>query len=189
MVVLLVVVTADARGVLVGRPRGAVAPAAVTPQWTFVSPDQAAPVSRPVRIRIPAIDVDSSLVDLAVDGARVLQPPERFDVAGWFAGGTRPGDVGPALIAAHVDSKAGPAVFFRLVDLRAGDEILVDRADGTTARFTVHRTGHFAKPTFPTEQVYAPTPEPELRLVTCGGTFDYQVRSYRDNVIVEAVLA
>jgi hypothetical protein len=93
------------------------------------------------------------------------------------------------VIAGHVDSYAGPAVFFRLRELTAGAEILVDRADGSTVGFTVSGLDRFPKDRFPTRAVYGPTHRPELRLITCGGVFDRGLRSYRDNVVVTAVLA
>ncbi|MBC8093362.1 MAG: class F sortase, partial [Pseudonocardia sp.] len=100
-----------------------------------------------------------------------------------------PGDAGPALVAGHVDSRSGPGVFFRLGEVQVGDRVEVARADGSTVAFTV--TGRFDTPkaAFPTELVYAPTPGPELRLVTCGGSFDRATGHYRDNIVVEAVLA
>jgi sortase (surface protein transpeptidase) len=140
----------------------------------------------PVRVRVPAIGVDSELLRLGTDPAGVLVPPADFHRAGWFADGAVPGDVGPAVVAGHVDSVDGPAVFYRLDDLAAGDEVLVDREDGTTARFTVTAVGRYPKSEFPTEAVYGPTPRAELRLVTCGGDFDRSRRSYVDNVVVFA---
>jgi sortase (surface protein transpeptidase) len=157
------------------------------PTWE-VAPAQRDAAARPLRVRIPAIDVDSALIDIAVDTAGELIPPESAAVAGWFAAGPAPGALGPALLAGHVDSRLGPGVFFRLADLAAGDVVEVERADGTTARFAVASVARTPKTAFPTDLVYAPTPGPELRLVTCGGTFDRSARSYRDNVIVEAVL-
>ena len=142
----------------------------------------------PVRVRVPVIGVDSELLRLGTDAAGVLVPPEDFARAGWFADGAVPGHVGPAVVAGHVDSFEGPAVFHRLGELVPGDEVLVDAEDGTTARFTVTGTGRFPKSAFPTEAVYGPTPRAELRLVTCGGEFDRSRRSYLDNVIVTAVL-
>ena len=140
----------------------------------------------PVRVRIPAIGVDSPLAMLDVDDAGTLVPPADFARAGWFAAGTVPGEVGPSVIAGHVDSRDGPAVFFRLGELAPGNEILVERADGTTVRFTVSRTDRYPKDAFPTTDIYGPTPRAELRLITCGGDFDYDRRSYRDNVVVFA---
>jgi sortase (surface protein transpeptidase) len=92
------------------------------------------------------------------------------------------------VLTGHVDSAAGPAVFFRLRDVAVGDAVLVERADGTTARFTVTRVARYPKDAFPAAAVYAPTPGAELRLITCGGTFDRAARSYRDDVVVDAVL-
>ena len=143
----------------------------------------------PARVRVPSIDVDSRLVRLSLDEERVLVPPADFGRAGWFAEGPAPGSIGPAVIAGHVDSYEGPAVFFRLAELTPGDEVLVDRVDGTTARFEVRAVDRYPKDAFPTEQVYGPTPLAELRLITCGGEFDRKERSYRDNVVVTAVLS
>ena len=142
----------------------------------------------PVRVRVPAIGVDSELLRLGTDGTGVLVPADVFVRAGWFADGAVPGDVGPAVVAGHVDSVDGPAVFSRLGELGPGAEVLVDREDGTTARFAVTGVGRYPKRDFPTESVYGPTPRAELRLVTCGGEFDRAARSYLDNVVVTAVL-
>jgi sortase (surface protein transpeptidase) len=143
----------------------------------------------PIHVRVPAIGVDSSLLRLGVDRQGALVPPADFVRAGWFAGSAAPGDTGPAVLAGHVDSYEGPAVFFRLAELERGDEVLVERADGTTVRFTVTEVDRYPKDEFPTELVYGATPRAELRLITCGGEFDRDVRSYRDNVVVSAVLA
>lgn len=123
---------------------------------------------------------------MAPDGR--IAAPDEWDEAGWFADGVQPGQRGPAVIAGHVDSKAGPAVFFRLADLGVGDEVLVDRADGSRLRFTVTARAQYPKDEFPVDMVYGPEPEPALRLVTCGGSFDGEVSSYRDNIVVFAVL-
>jgi sortase (surface protein transpeptidase) len=165
--------------------RPAIAPS--TPNWAAPAQEDAAPVARPVRIRIPSIKVDSPIVDIGVDASGALVPPETADRVGWFTQGPAPGGVGPALLAGHVDSHAGPGVFYHLVDLRPGEEITVLREDGSSVTFSVVSTTKVAKIAFPTELVYAPLPVPLLRLVTCGGTFDRSIRSYRDNVIVEAV--
>jgi hypothetical protein len=145
-------------------------------------------VPAPVGVRLPGIGVASPLVPLAVDAAGALVPPEDTATAGWFAQGTLPGAVGPAVIAGHVDSYRGPGVFFRLRQTAPGDVVLVDRADGSTVSFTVTGVDSYPKEAFPTDRVYAPTSEPELRLITCGGAFDRSVRSYEDNVVVSARL-
>jgi sortase (surface protein transpeptidase) len=132
------------------------------------------------------VGVDSAVARLGTDAAGVLVPPEDFGQAGWFSGGPAPGETGPAVLAGHVDSWTGPAVFFRLDEIAVGAEVLVDRADGTTVPFVVTRVGRYAKDDFPTGEVYGPTTGAELRVVTCGGAFDQDRRSYRDNVVVYA---
>jgi sortase (surface protein transpeptidase) len=147
------------------------------------------PAPAPVRLVIPAIGVDAPITTIATDATGALVPPTSTALVGWFAAGPPPGGTGPALLAGHVDSRAGPGVFFHLRDLRAGDRVDVVRADGSVAAFTVTGRVDAAKTAFPTDLVYAPTPGPELRLVTCGGAFDHTARSYLDNVIVAALPA
>jgi sortase (surface protein transpeptidase) len=142
----------------------------------------------PVRIEIPAIGVTSSLDRLGRAADKTVQVPSRWEVAGWYAAGTRPGDPGSAVILGHVDSRSGPAVFYRLRELRRGDLVEVARADGSTARFAVQRTEQYDKRRFPTDEVYYPTLTPALRLVTCGGEFDATAGHYRSNIIVFATL-
>jgi sortase (surface protein transpeptidase) len=142
----------------------------------------------PVRIDIPAIGVTSSLDRLGRAADRTVQVPSRWEVAGWYAPGTRPGDPGSAVILGHVDSKRGPAVFYRLRELRRGDLVEVTRADGSSVRFAVQRTEQYDKRRFPTDEVYYPTLTPALRLVTCGGEFDATAGHYRSNIIVFAML-
>jgi Sortase domain len=152
------------------------------------------PTPVPVRLEIARIGVDTALQRLGQDGGGAVQVPSgprQWQDAGWYAGegGTRPGDPGSAVILGHVDSKRGPAVFYRLRELRAGDPVVVVRADGSRVRFVVERVEQYPKGRFPTEDVYYPTLSPKLRLVTCGGAFDPAAGHYRDNVIVFASLS
>ena len=144
----------------------------------------------PVRVQIPKIGVASSLDRLgrAPDGTVEVPGPDRWQVPGWYELGPRPGELGSAVILGHVDSKRGPAVFFRLRELRRGDEIEVTRADGSSVRFVVQRTEQYDKQRFPTDEVYYPTLTSALRLVTCGGEFDHSTGHYRSNIIVFATL-
>ena len=143
-------------------------------------------VAPPVRLRIPALRIDTPLQQLGRAPDRTVEVPADFGVAGWFAGGPRPGQSGPAVILGHVDSRRGPGVFFPLARVTPGTDVHVDRADGSTVTFRVTGVLTVAKDGFPTEQVYAPTLQSSLRLVTCGGPFDHAAGSYRDNVIVSA---
>jgi len=141
---------------------------------------------RPVALRIPAIGVNSRLERLTLDGRGELRAPRDPDKAGWYVDGPVPGDVGPAVLAGHVDSRTGPAVFYRLSTLRAGARVTVALSDGSAVRFRVESVQAFPRAEFPTEQVYGATPEPVLRLITCGGVYD-PGNGYRDNVVVFAV--
>ncbi|MFE5631049.1 class F sortase [Streptomyces sp. NPDC056543] len=151
----------------------------------------AAPLSAsaPVRIRIPAVDVDAFLTHLELDAKGVLQPPPATApaLAGWYADGTAPGALGTAVLAGHVDTPTGPAVFHQLGALEPGARIEVDRRDGRTAVFTVDAVEEHEKGRFPDEKVYGDTGRPELRLITCGGAWSKDT-GYRANTVVYATL-
>ena len=115
-----------------------------------------------------------------------MEVPTDFGRAGWLTTAPVPGARGPAVIAGHVDSTTGPAVFFRLRELRAGDPVEVRQRDGDVVRFTVRSRDTFAKDEFPTGQVYGPTAGPVLRLITCDGDIDPRTGHYTDNLVVFA---
>ena len=117
---------------------------------------------------------------------RSVEVPERWQEVGWFDGGARPGEDGPAVLLGHVDSKAGPAVFVRLPQVEAGAVVEVVDAEGGVVRFAVDRVEQHPKTRFPTEAVYLPALRSELRLVTCGGAFDRPTGHYVDNIVVYA---
>jgi hypothetical protein len=145
--------------------------------------------SEPVRLRIPAIAVDTPLLELGLrDDGRVEVPPLDSPQAGWYRYSPTPGERGPAVLLGHVDSaKTGPGVFYDLPALAPGDPIEVTRADGGTVSFVVDRIGRYPKAAFPSADVYGDAPGPELRLITCGGAFDQDSGHYEDNVVVYAV--
>jgi sortase (surface protein transpeptidase) len=142
----------------------------------------------PVRISIPAIRLASQLVRLDLDADGGLQALKDFDRPGWYAGGPVPGEPGTALIVGHVDSYEGPAVFQRLEQLERGDRIAVQLADGSLVRFVVDRLASYPKSRFPTDEVFAWS-APQLRLITCFGSFDKARKSYTRNLVVYASLA
>jgi hypothetical protein len=144
-------------------------------------------VAVPVRLRIPSKRIDTALQRLGLAADGTIAAPSEWQVAGWYDQGPRPGQKGPAVIVGHIDSRSGPAVFFRLPELKRGEVVYVDRADGSTARFRVTDRRQVAKDRFPVTAVYSPSLLPSLQLITCGGTFDRSVGHYRDNIIVTAV--
>jgi hypothetical protein len=147
--------------------------------------------SAPVSISIESINLRAGVdqVGLAPDGTMEEQPFSRASRVAWYRLGPAPGQVGPAVIVGHVDTKRGVAVFFYLSQLRPGDQVLVTRADGHAVTFTVDWLGSFPKSEFPTQLVYGSTDYPALRLITCGGSFDPGTGSYRNNIVVFAHLA
>jgi hypothetical protein len=140
---------------------------------------------RPVSITIPAVGVEARVVPVGLRPDRSMEVPET-DQAGWYELGPRPGEAGPAVIVGHVDSRSGPAVFFRLGQLRRGDKVVVGQAGGGSRPFLVERVERQAKEALPVERIWNRTNQPVLRLITCGGSFDRSTGHYRDNIIVYA---
>ena len=152
---------------------------------TTASPPPPVHSGPPARVTIPAIGVDAPLVAVGLlpDGA--MQTPD-FGRAGWYDRGPQPGEPGPAVVVAHVDSKAkGPDVFKRLRELRAGDRVIVHYPDHDTT-FAVTAKEQAAKTELPADRIWNGSATPVLRLITCGGAFDRRAGSYLDNVIVYA---
>jgi len=147
------------------------------------------PAARPTWLSIPSLAIRTRLIHLGLNRNGTLQVPSSTTVAGWYTKSPRPGTIGSAIIAGHVDSRTGPGIFFWLRTLHRGDRIYVGRADGTMAVFTVTKVRKFAKDEFPTKAVYGPVPDAELRLITCGGIFDRSLGRYLSNVVVFARLA
>jgi sortase (surface protein transpeptidase) len=147
------------------------------------------PTPKPVWLTIPAIGVKAPIINLGLNRNGTLQVPSTTTVTGWYTGSPRPGATGSAVIAGHVDSRTGPGIFFWLKNMRPGERIYVRRADGSLVVFTVTAVRIYTKSNFPTAMVYGPVPDAELRLITCGGTFDYARGSYLSNVVVYARLS
>ena len=140
------------------------------------------------RVQIPSIGVDAAVEPLERDASGVLLPPVEWEDAGWYRAGVLPGQVGPAVIAGHLDTTLREAVFVHLKQLVAGDQVTVTMSDGSTATYAVDRAIDVEKKTFPTEEVYGPTPDPQLRLITCNGPFDDAANTYANNYVVFASL-
>ena len=164
-------------------------PAPLGPFVGLSAPAQALPAARPVSLTIPLIGVKTRLVTLGLTAHGAMQVPSSTTVAGWYTGSPRPGAVGSAVIAGHIDSLTGPGVFYRLSELRVGDRVYVGQADGATVEFRVTAVRSYPKDRFPTQAVFGPTPYPQLRLITCGGTFDFATGHYLSNTVVYATEA
>jgi hypothetical protein len=152
--------------------------------------DAAQPMARsaPVRVHIPAIGVDSALMQLGLQADGTLQVPPSGFPAGWYTGAPTPGELGPAILAGHVDWSGQPGVFSRLRELTPDAQVTVTRQDGSAAVFRVTQVKQYPKDKFPTSEVYGDLDHPGLRLITCGGSFDRQTRNYEDNIVAFADL-
>lgn len=155
--------------------------------WPDAGPATDADAVLPIRLRIPSIGVDSALEELDIDAHQVLVPPRDPARAGWYVASAIPGELGPSVIAGHVDSKRGPAVFWRLRELGSGDRLSVTRSDGRTVSYRVVSVSRYPRDRFPSDAIYGPTPDTAMRLITCGGTYDHRAKHYRDNVVVFAI--
>jgi sortase (surface protein transpeptidase) len=162
---------------------------ALTPNTTAAAKLEPSPLTRstPVRLTIPDIGVDTKLMDLGLLTDGSLQVPPSGFPAGWYTGGPTPGELGPAVIAGHIDHN-GPGVFFNLHQLRPGELVTVTRADGTMPTFRISRVAQYPKDQFATTAVYGNLNHPGLRLITCGGSFNRRTGHYRDNIVVFADL-
>jgi sortase (surface protein transpeptidase) len=142
-------------------------------------------IARPIRVVIPSIDVDARIDRVGLNADNSMEVPE-FGRAGWYTNGPRPGQPGPAVVVAHVDSYQGPDVFFRLHELKPGDRVIIRRADGSKGQWRIASSEQTPKDELPTERIWNDTQRPVLRLITCGGNFDEVTRHYLDNTIVYA---
>ena len=170
-------------------PTTTMAPTAPTemPQAATEAAFDRPPPDRPTKVRIASIGVDATIIDLGLNPDRTLEVPEDIRLTGWWTGRSVPGEDGPSIVVGHIDSAAqGAGVFFRLRELDVGDVIHVERSDGSIAEFRVTETELVLKDEFPTEKVYGSTEGSQLRLITCGGSFDRSAGSYLGNLIVYA---
>ena len=167
---------------------GCAGPDAGSPPATGAAPTFSPP-AKPTVVRIPALGVTSNIIDLGLQSDGKMEvPPDAKDV-GWFTSSPLPGQPGPSVLAAHVNWKGEDGPFAKLEQLKQGDQVIVESADGATATFVVDRVEAHPKTRFPSEAVYGDTEGPELRLVTCGGVFDTASGHYQENTIVWAKLA
>lgn len=145
--------------------------------------------AEPARVTVPRIGVQARVDPLGLNDDGGLRVPDDPWLVGWWRGGSRPGEKGPAVLVGHRDDRAGPAVFYGVGDLVPGDELVVDDENGRTATFVVTGIEQVGREAFPTDKVYGETELPELRILSCGGEYDRETGQYEDNVIVYSRLA
>lgn len=158
------------------------------------APARAAPApftmdaSAPVSIKARTVDITSSLGRVALNKDGTIEVPTDPARAAWYRLGPTPGQLGPAVIVGHLDSRVGPAVFYRLSSLRPGQIIDVTRSDKKVAHFRIDAINTYRRDKFPTKTVYGPIDYAGLRLITCGGVYDKKTKAYASNVVVFATL-
>ncbi|KQN41644.1 class F sortase [Frigoribacterium sp. Leaf44] len=175
---------------------GASAPATVAPSAAGTAPPAVGGVDgidgvvgegvAPAAVSVPAIGLDAPLIGLGIADDGAMEVPVDADDVGWFTGGGKPGGRGPTVIAAHVDSASGPAVFARLDELVVGDRVDVTTVDGGVVSYAVTEVVDVPKAEFPTTRVFGAQPTDRLRLITCGGVFDRGSGHYDQNRVVFA---
>jgi Sortase domain len=193
--ILLIVGGGTAAGVALGTqvhaPQPSLAAAGAVGPPAFRVHGLSLPRSVPVSVDIPAIGVSSRLLRLGVGADGAIQVPSIYtqaNDAAWYKYSATPGQIGASVIEGHVDSDQGPAVFFRLGALRPGDRVDVTLDDGVTAVFRVTGVREYRKSNFPAKTIYGATDYAALRLITCGGAFDYATGHYLSSTVVFAIL-
>ncbi len=186
-VVCLALWAEQSRPASVAPPRTSIDDAALTRSGPALAADPTSVhLARPVALRIPSIDVATRLTRLGLQEDRTVEVPSNPDVAGWFRRGPPPGAPGSSVILGHVDSTAGPAVFYRLREMKQGDRMAVSLDNGTTVWFEVHSVRTYTNNDFPAQRVYGRQGSSELNLVTCGGDYDSTLGGYQSNLVVNA---
>jgi hypothetical protein len=147
------------------------------------------PASPPTSITIPSIGVTSDLTSLGLNPDGSVEVPVSFQTAGWYRGSVTPGQVGPTVILGHIDSTAGPGVFYEVGALQPGAQVIVNRRDGRVVTFKITGVREYPKDHFPTIDVYGNTSIPTIRLITCGGAFDSTTHHYLSNIVAFGQLA
>lgn len=140
--------------------------------------------SIPTRMSIPIIGMSAPLTVLGLNKDGTPQVPTSYYIPGWYKYDATPGQIGTAVILGHIDSVAGPGVFYRLRELKNGNRVNVKLRDGLTVQFAVIAVREYLKAKFPDKLVYAPRKYAALQLVTCGGAFDYSTGHYLSSIVV-----
>jgi sortase (surface protein transpeptidase) len=166
---------------------GSASSMALVPPAAVAAPEAEAlqlPASTPIRMQIPALGVETRIMELGLERDGSMEVPPGAYPVGWYDGSPTPGQIGPSVLAGHVDWEGERGAFYGLRELLPGDDVVIERADGSVATFRVDRVEEHSKDDFPTDEVYGNLDHSGLRLITCGGSFDEDSGDYLDNVIV-----
>jgi LPXTG-site transpeptidase (sortase) family protein len=158
-------------------------------RWTSASVKASRPERQPApkRLKIPSINVDATVAAVGPDNAGNMTIPDEFNTAGWYKHGTAPGEPGSAVIAGHFDDHRGRSVFYYLARVNAGDDVLIEREDGSIARFRIEEVARYDADDLPSEKLFSRNGDPMLALVTCTGRFDRAAGRYTETLVVYAV--
>lgn len=158
----------------------------VPPEEVVVS----SPEQYPERLVIPSLGIDADVQEVGVNAQGNMGVPNNFTDVGWYKHGTVPGGSGSSVIAGHVDNGLGlSGVFKRLDELKAGDEIVVERRDGKRLTFVVTGTRTYPYDSVPTEIIFNPSGSARLNLITCGGSWIKSAKTYDERLVVFTKLA
>ena len=143
----------------------------------------------PVALRIDALGIDAPIDPYGIDPRTgQMDVPRNVRDVGWYRFGPSPGEMGSAVLAAHVDLRSqGPGVFFNLKELEPGALIMVTFDDGSKEWFETKARNTYQKDELPLEVVFSRQGAPVLTLITCGGGFSASEQTYDSNVVAYAV--
>jgi hypothetical protein len=161
--------------------------AAKIPAHTVATTNDFTP--KPIRVKISTLNIDASVEDLGLNADGTLAVPKKDENVGWFTDSPAPGAVGPSVLVGHLDSIRGRAVFYNLKNIKIGDEVVVEREDGSRVVFRVEQMETYSQDNFPTDKVYGPISFAGIRLITCSGTYSRLKGHYSDNLVVYGRLA
>ena len=186
--------TVAASPTVVSSPTAALSTPTVAPTPTPAPAPTATPVPAtraglPVRLKIPALKVDAAVEQVGLTPEGAMDVPKEYANVGWFNQRARPGEPGNAVVAGHVDSKTGKAVFWDVKKLKPGDEIVVAGDDGVERRFIVESSELYKGQEAPLGRIFGPTPDTRLTLITCEGVFDRRAQEYDSRRVIYAMAA
>lgn len=149
------------------------------------NPDRASPLT----LSAGSIGIEAAPIrPVGVDGDGYFDVPAREEV-GWYSFGPAPGERGSSVLAAHISTDGQPGVFKDLRDLDTGHQLSVGFDDGSTELFTVLGLVQYSKDVLPIDKLFDRSGAASMVLITCGGTFNPQLNSYDDNIIVYTIKA